>query len=420
MAIGALLAASACTAGGSSAPSTTIDPQEKVTLNFTWWGDASRAERYEKAIDLFEAANPNVTVKTSFSAFADYWTARNTEAASRTLPDVFQMDLAYLAEYGGFGHVAPLEDYLGGLIDVDAVDPALVEAGKVEGKTVAVTTSSSTMAVMLNEPLLKTLGVEVPDADMTWDEWDAFLARAGAAGAGSDPEVYGGVDYTAYFWLFQIWLGQQGLAFVEDGRLGFEPADLARWFSRSPALNDSRAVMPPERKAQLDGVDALGIAEVSADINWANFLPRFAEGPASPELSLLLPPHDEGQDTGLFLKPGLMLSIGANSDHPANAAQLVDFLLNDPEVAGIFGMSRGAPASKTATEGIEANSLDEKILDYQDQIAGSLDGTAPPAVKGLGTMEQTFVTVADELAYGRTSPQEAADRWFAEAEIALG
>lgn len=419
LAAGSLAILTGC-AGGSNETAATADPDEEVTLNFSWWGDASRAERYEAAIDLYEEQNPNVTIQTSFAGFGDYWTARNTEAASRTLPDVFQMDLAYLAEYGGFQHVLPLDDYLGEAIATDGIEESLIESGAVDGKVYGLASSSSTLANFYNGPLLEQLGIDVPEGQVTWEEYDRFLAEVTAAGAASSPVVYGSLDYTQYFWLFQIWLGQQGLSFIEDGALGFDEADLAKWWSKSTELQAAGAVMPPERQAQLEGVDALGAAEIAADNSWANFLARFSEGPAAPELSLAMPPYDDAGNTGMFLKPGLMLSIAANSEHPAHAADFVDFLVNDPEVGAIFGMSRGVPASSTAAEGIEANELDQKILAFQDEAAQHLDGSAPPAVKGFGTLEQTFVAISQDVAYGESTPEDAAARWFAEADVALG
>jgi multiple sugar transport system substrate-binding protein len=418
LAVGSLAILTGC-AGSTPDEGAPPNADEEVTLNFSWWGDASRAERYEAAIDIFEEANPNVTIQTSFAGFGDYWTARNTEAASRTLPDVFQMDLAYLAEYGGFGHVLALDEYLGETIQTDGIDPSLVQAGAVDDQIYGIASSSSTLATLYNGPLLEQLGIDVPEGQITWDEYDELLAQISSSGAALSPAVYGSLDYTQYFWLFQIWLGQQGLTFIEDGELGFTEDDLAEWWSRSATLRETGAVMPRERQAQFEGVDALGAAEIASDISWANFLPRFTEGPAAPELSLAMPPYDDADNTGMFLKPGLMLSIATNSEHPEWAAKFTDFLVNDPEVGAIFGMSRGVPASATAAEGIEANELDSQILAYQEEVADKLDGTAPPAVNGLGTLEQTFVTISEDVNYGAATPEEAAARWFAEAESAL-
>ena len=410
----------ALTGCGGGTAEENADPDAPVELNFAWWGDASRAERYEAAIDIYEAENPNVTIGTSYAGFADYWTSRNTEAASRTLPDIIQMDLAYLNEYGSYGHVAPLDEYFGDEIAVDAIDESLVSAGEVEGKTFGLASSSSSQASMFNVPLLEELGVEVPTETLDWDAYDAFLEEISAAGAGRSPVVYGGNDYTQYFWLFQIWLAQHDKALIEDGALGFDESDLAEWWGRSAPLTESGAALPPERLAQLEGVDALGAAEIATDISWDNFLPRFSEGPATPELTLVPPPVAADGATGLFLKPGVMMSIAGNSEHPTAAAKFIDFIVNDPRVGEIFGMSRGVPSSETAREGVVANELDEQVLAFEESVAENLEGAPPAAVRGLGTLEQTFVTISQDVSYGVVTVDEAAARWFAEAESALG
>ena len=53
------------------------------------------------------------------------------------------------------------------------------------------------------------------------------------------------------------------------------------------------------------------------------------------------------------------------------------------------------------------------------RTAGTADSSAPPAVPGLGTLEQTFVAISQDVADGAATPAEAAERWFAEAENAL-
>lgn len=275
----AVLALTAACTGGS----TEASDDRATVLRFTWWGDTSRADRYEQAGALFEEENPGVDVRTGFASWGDYWTARSTEAAAGGLPDVLQMDLAYLTEYASTGRIAPLDEHLGEAIDVGALPERLLPAAQVEGETFAIPTSTNTLALQLNTALLGELGVPAPQGDLTWDEYDALLASVAAAGAGRGTAVHGSVDYTQIFWLFQVWLGQQGKAMFEDGGLGSTP---------------------------------LGIGEAAVDISWDNFLVRYSEGSASPRLVLLTPPADDPQESGLFLKPSLMLSVGASSATP--------------------------------------------------------------------------------------------------------
>lgn len=415
-ALGLLL--SGCSAGGGSEGG---GGAEEVTLTLSFWGDASRSERYEKAIDLFEAENEGVTIQTTFAGFGDYWTARNTEAAGGSLPDVIQMDLAYINQYASTNQLVPLNDYIGDVIDTSTINETLAAAGEVEGETYAIASAASTLSTLINDPLLAELGVEAPSADLTWDEYDAFLAEVAEAGASKDPQVYGAMDYTAIFWAFQMWLQQEGKHFATaDGQLGFAPEDLERWWSRGEALREANAVLPPERLEQLQGVDALGSGEVATDISWDNFLVRFSEGPAAPELSMLPVPASDSGDRSMFLKPGLMMAIGANSEHPDEAAEFIDFLINSPEVGEIFGASRGVPSSSSAVEGMAAEGLDAQLVEYEASIEEDLSGAAPPPVEGLGSMEEAFVRIHQDLAFDAVDAADAAQLWFDEAESALG
>ncbi|MFD6446840.1 ABC transporter substrate-binding protein [Promicromonospora sp. NPDC060204] len=419
VAAAAVLALAACSSGGAGSGGADGSGQD-VALTFSWWGDASRAERYEQALEIFEEENPGITVRTNYAGFADYWTARNTEAASRTLPDVLQMDLAYLTEYTEFGHVIPLDAYFGDTITVDTISEPLLASGQVDGQTYGLASSASTLGTFVNTDLLDELGVTVPKDGLTWDEYDALLAEISAAGAGHDPVVHGSVDYTQFFWLFQIWLQQNGKSLLDGDQLGFDEADLATWWDRSAAVHEQEGFLPAKRQEQLSGADAIGVGETAAEISWDNFLVRFSEGQAKPNLTLLpVPADDLENNSGMFLKPGLQLSVAANSEHPDEAAKLVDFLVNDPRVGEIFGMSRGVPASGATLEGVELTELDQQILDYEKQLEPHLVGSAPPPVAGLSNLETTFSTTALEVAYGTLTVDEAVDRWFAEAATAL-
>ncbi|PUB24116.1 carbohydrate ABC transporter substrate-binding protein (CUT1 family) [Promicromonospora sp. AC04] len=407
------LVVAGCSAGGTGGEGDT------VVLDFAWWGDTTRAERYEEAVALFEEQNPGVEVRTNFAAWGDYWSARNTEAASGSLPDVIQMDVAYLAEYGTAGRVAPLDEHIGAEIDTSALPEGLVESTQLDGQTYAIPTSTNTLATIVNTDLLADLGVEAPEGDLTWDEYDAFLADVAQAGAGQDPVVHGSVDYTQILWLFQIWLGQQGKTLFADGSLGFTEEDLAQWWGRAAPLHEDGTFLPAERLDQLEGVDAMGVLETASEISWDNFLVRFSEGADGANLTMLPPPADDPEQRGLFLKPSLMLSMAAGSEHPEEAAALIDFITNDPQVGEIFGISRGVPASSTALEGFEPEGLDAQVVDYEAGLEPYLTSAAPPPVAGFGTVEAAFVRIDGDLAHGALTLDEAVEQFFAEAESAL-
>ncbi|MBE1878749.1 ABC transporter substrate-binding protein [Myceligenerans pegani] len=393
---------------------------EDVVLDFAWWGDETRAERYEQAVALFEEQNPGVDVRTSYASFSDYWTARNTEAAGGALPDVIQMDVAYLAEYSLNGQVAPLDEHLGETIDVSEIPESLLPSVQVDGQTTAIPTSTNTLGTLYNADTMDALGLDIPeDGPLSWDDYDALLTDIAEAGAEEAEPVYGASNYTTVFWLFQIWLAQQGKALFDgEGGLGFDEADLAEWWGRAEPLYESGAFVPQQQLDQIEGADAIGLGVTASETSWDNFLVRFSEGAGGAEMVMVPPPADDPDERGLFLKASLMLSMASNTDHPEEAASFIDFIVNDPEVGEIFGMSRGVPASSAALEGWEAEGLDAQILEYEQSVQDYVSPAPPPAV-GFGTMEAEFARIAEEIGHGAVTVDEGVDQWFELAEAAM-
>ena len=66
-------------ANAASGAITTTDPNEKVTLRFSWWGGDSRTAATMEAIELYESLNPNVEIEAEYTAFSGYYQRNRTE-----------------------------------------------------------------------------------------------------------------------------------------------------------------------------------------------------------------------------------------------------------------------------------------------------------------------------------------------------
>ena len=71
----------------------------ETALTVAWWGNQTRNERTQAALDKYSELNPGVTFDGQFSEWSDYWNKLATAAAGHSLPDVLQMDYAYLDQY---------------------------------------------------------------------------------------------------------------------------------------------------------------------------------------------------------------------------------------------------------------------------------------------------------------------------------
>ncbi|MCL3859482.1 ABC transporter substrate-binding protein [Actinotalea sp. K2] len=427
LAAAAALTLTACAGGGDDPaaepdPTTGGDDTTPVTITFTWWGNDDRASRYEESLALFTEEYPHITVQTSFQDFPNYWTARATEAASRSLPDVMQFDLSYLREYSENGHLADLSTHIGNEIDLSGFDDALVQSGVLEGQQVGIPTSTNTLALFYNPGLLEQTGVEAPAEDYTWEDYNEFLAAVSDAGE-TTPDgqaIYGGADYTNTFWFFLQWLVQEGVTpFNDDGTFGFDESHMSDFLALTTDLREAGQVYPVDRGIQLLPLGGFTVNESASEFSWDNFLAGYTADSGTEDIQMLPVPTGSGGDKAMFFKPSMLLSSGANTEHPEAAATLIDFLLTDPEVGAIFGTSKGVPADQAQRDAmvLEEGSIDATVVEYEDAVAEHVTEPVPVPVKGFGSIEAEYKRLAEELAYGTVTIEQFVDSWFAEAAM---
>jgi multiple sugar transport system substrate-binding protein len=419
LAAGVALVLAGC---GGAAPEAgaTFDPDEEVTLDFAFWGNDVRAELYNEAFAAFNEEYPNITVQPTFLAWDEYWEKRQTEAAGKNLPDVFQMDITYVRQYSENGLLLDLTPYLGSIISTDGYDESVLDIAKVGDTTAGIPVSTNALGMFENPLLTAEVGVE-PFAGGDWDEYDAWIADASEAAKAAGIEAWGANDPTGFIQSFELVLRSEGKSiFTEDGEVGFTKEDLADFWNRGAPLRDGGLVSPQQRLAELvplGGFDAgIQLTEITWDSFGAGYLANLGEGS---EVNLVAPPVTVEGEKDLYKKAGMLLSGAGSSDHPEAAAAFIDFMVNSPEVGAIFGTNRGMPASSSQRDGVELNDVAQQVLDYEESIADRL-GTPPPVpVIGYGSVEAEFKALGQEIGFGTLTVDEAVDRLFAEIEVIL-
>ena len=107
------------------------DADEEITLRMTWWGEQSRHNYTNEVIELYEERNPHVTIETEYSSHDDYWRKLAPQASANELPDIIQMDLAYISQYANNDQLTDLTPYLDEQIDIGNFDDNIISSGKV-------------------------------------------------------------------------------------------------------------------------------------------------------------------------------------------------------------------------------------------------------------------------------------------------
>jgi multiple sugar transport system substrate-binding protein len=294
--------------------------------------------------------------------------------------------------------------------------PGLQQAGVVDSKRFAVTLSGNTWGMIYDPAAFQAAGVAIPER-WTWEEYGAAITQVSRAAGG----LAGGADYTSIMGVFEIWLRQQGkVLFTEDGRIEATPADLERFWQQGVDLRAAGAFPPQDKVAQALPVTVMGADLAASVVNLDSMLTRYA-GESDRQMALGALPSSNPDQLGIRLRPGILLSAFSGTDHPQQAAELIDFMVNDPRVGEIFGGNRGLPASNAQREAAtpKLSPTDAAVAEYEKSIAQYLTEvpTIPPA--GVGTADSAFLRLNEELAYGRISVQDAAAQWFSETEAAL-
>lgn len=415
VATGAMLVLAGCS--GSAEPAATFDPEEEVTLDLAFWGNDVRAELYNEAIDAFNEEYPNITVNATFLGFPEFWEKRQTEAAGGGLPDVMQFDYSYLRQYSENGLLLDLDPYIGGLIEKEPLSDSILAIGVVDDTTYGIPTSTNAWGMYTNPKLLEAAGVE-NFAGGSWSDYTDWMSSVTDAAGG---EFWGGGDYTGRIQNFEVQLRSEGgNLFNEDGTAGFDEARLTEFWEEGAPIRDGIGI-PQQSVEELLPLGAFDSAKTASELTWDNFGAAYLGnlGADYTELGLVAPPVTEEGAKDLYLKPSMLHTISANTEHPEAAATLVNFLINSPQSGEIFGTNRGLPASTTALEAAELDPLSQQIKDYEASIADRLGDAPPVPIVGYGTLEEKFRQLGTELNFGTITVDEAVTQFFSEMDVVV-
>ncbi|MDT0446710.1 ABC transporter substrate-binding protein [Streptomyces johnsoniae] len=412
-AVGVLLA-SATACGGDDGGS----DDGSVTLRMAWWGNDSRHQLTEEAIALFEEKNPGIQVEPEYTDFTPYYDRLTTQVASREAPDVFAIEIRRLGEFANNEILADLTDR----VDTADMDPNVLASGVVNDQQVGIPTGANTFSLMANTAVFEEAGVELPD-DTTWT-WDDYLEISQQISEATGDGTYGSQPSfnDAFLRIFAEQQGEQ--MYTEDG-LGVSEEMLVEWFELQLEHQDAGAAPDAALSAELgSSVENALVATNDGAFGmwWSNQLSTISIG-SGEDIELLRFPTSPGAEaSGMFLQPGMFWSSFSGSEHPEEAATLIDFLLNDPEAGAILGSDRGLPVNSTVRESIQADlpEADVASLEFFNEIASELSAapTAPPL--GAGDIPDMLERYGQEVLFGNQSPQEAASAFLAEADSALG
>lgn len=395
--------------------------QEEVTLRMAWWGGQPRHDYTMKVIEMYEAENPHVNIEAEFANWDDYWKKLAPMAAANQLPDIIQMDTAYLSQYGEKGQLADLTSFVeGGTINTDNIDEATIAGGKIGDALYGFNLGSNVLSVITNDQMLQDAGVEINDENWTWEDAEKAIVDVSKASG-----TYGTNPMNPPDVFFPYYLRTQGERFYnEDGTgLAYEDDQLfIDFFERQVRLIKEGAFPTPDVTAQVKGLEDDFIVKGDAAMTWnySNQYLGFSQLTEAP-LSLRLPP-EQAENKALFLRPSMFFSVPKSSENQEEAAKFIDFWTNNIEANKLIKGDRGVPVSSEVLEALKPElSEDEvKIFEYVERASQNASPADPPDPLGSAEVMKALKDVSDQILFETISAEEGAKKFREQANEILG
>ena len=421
------LAAAASTMGlGACAPGATGGgsqggeggSQGATTLALAWWGNPVRNKNTQAEIDAFMKANPNLKIEGQPGEFGSYWDKLATQTAGGTAPDIIQMDMAYIAEYGTRNALLDLKD-----VDVSKFAEGTVDSGKINDTLVGVNAGINSAIIAANPKVFEKAKMELPD-DTTWT-WEQ-MAEVAAEVASKSGVPFGVASLVGSDPAFASFLRQNGKELFTPTGVGFDVAEAQAWYDLMVKFQKAKAIGSPEQISEESAkpLDQSAVVVGDAAMQYYNSNQLEALNAASGEsLKMLRFPSLTGKatDRKTWYKASMLWSASAKTKNPEAAIAWINWFANDPAAAEIDKAERGIPPNTELLAAVtpKLSPAQQEVAKFINDIKPEVANTpiAPPP--GGGPYAEVLFRNALDVLFGKTSTADAAKKFVDEVKSNL-
>ena len=383
-----MLTATAC----SNAP-VISKTNKQVTVNFSWWGNDGRNRYTLEAIEKFEELHPEVKVECSYSEWSGFETRNKVQMISDTEADVMQINFGWLDTYSkdgeGYYDINELTDQFA----LENFSDQVLSYGIKADHLNAIPIAMNTETVYINKTIYDKYGLEVPKT------WDDFFA---AAKVMQPDGIYPISCASKPMWLVLIAYAEQAQhkTFLrENGDLNFNAKDfqvMIEFYQRLTAEGVLPQVEQYER-LKLDNEEYAGAVAWVSDGN--NYFKDAVENGRQIVCADYTTIDGKNVGEGWYAKPATMYAVSRNTEHPKEAAMLLDFLLNSPEMASLQGIEKGIPLSASAKATIEQEGM---LTGVQYEASQKMEGVKLGQLNAIlenSSLIDDFFAAANDVIY---------------------
>ena len=381
--------------------------KEQTEITLSWWGNDARNEYTLQAVELFQQKYPDIKVKCSYSEWSGYEARSRIRMVSDTEADVMQINVGWLSEYSadgsGYYDLSKVSD----IIDLTSFPENTLKYGTQNGVLNAIPIAMNTETIYINKTVYDKYGLDIPK---TWD--DIFSAAEVLSKDGIYP--LSGPDKA--IWLFSVAYAEQtgGNTFFNDrSEITFTADDLQLMIEFYVKIVRENVIPQVEdfKKVNYDnGSYAGAVAWVSDAINY--FGGSIEKGDNVIPADYIAYSDLESGD-GWYEKPATLYAMSKNTVHPKESAMLLNFLLNEREMALLQGVEKGIPISSSALKYLDEEGMlsglqyDASVVMSNNDRLREMD----PLIENTDLIE-AFIAACNLVLYDKASAEEAAEQLY--------
>ena len=408
----------ACAPGSSGGGSQGGGQGGANNLALAFWGNPTRNKNTQAEIDAYMKANPGVTISGQPGEFNTYWDKLATQTAGGNAPDIIQMDMNYISEYGSRGALLDLSK-----VDVSKFVEGTVDSGKINGKLVGINAGINSAIIFASPKVFEKAKMDLPDdKTWTWDQLIEFSAEV-ASKAGAS---FGLASLLQSDALFGTFVRQHGKELFTENGLGFDVAEAQGWYDLMLKGQKAKAFGTPEQASeeQPKPLDQSAIVVGTAAMQAYNTNQLEAvSAAAGQQLKILRGASLAGKATErkTWYKASMLWSASAKTKNPDAAIAWINWFANSPDAANIDLAERGIPPNAEILAEVKPklSPAQQTVAKYISDIKTEVATTpiAPPP--GGGTIATVLFRHGIDVLFGRTSSADGAQKFVDEMKSNL-
>lgn len=389
-----------------------------ANLRILWWGTQARHDSTIKVLDMYEEKNDGVKFEPEFMGYSGYYEKIATLAAANNWPDIMQFDVLGISPYVKSGRLYDLSDLIKEkTIDTTDVSENVVESGRIDGGIYAVSLGTNAPAIAYNKEILKKAGVDEIPLDWTWDDMEKIFEKIK-----DNADVYPADTFNNYG-QFSYYLRLKGKSlYSKDGKsLGYsDDALFADYFGRYVNYIKKGYILPPEELLSGTSEESpFALGKTAFQANWSNSMASL-EKTTGIDIGIL-PLPDEGGVKAMYTQPTMFFALAADTKYPKQAAQFLNYFINDIEANKVLNAERGVPVSEKVREALlpTLDSSQKKVFEYIDYLSENSTVADPIPPSCSNEIDSLLSEFDEQIRFGKTDAKKAAKEFRKQAESIL-